>query len=337
MNLIWLAAGIVLLVIGAELLVRGASRLAIAFGLSPLVVGLTVVAFGTSAPEFAVSVAAAVRGDPSIAVGNVIGSNIFNVLVILGASSLVCPLSVSSQLIRTEIPLMILATFVTWLMAANGVVGRGEGMLLFLALIAYTAWAISKSRRETKAALVPAQESRLAQQTIDTSCCTSDGSSLAAPLGSFGHWRAKIGQAVLIGAGLSLLVFGSHLLVQGAVGIATALGVSSSIIGLTIVAAGTSLPEVATSLLAAYRGEKEIAIGNVVGSNLFNLLGVLGATALVSPVGIQVAPSFLEFDFPAVSLVALAVLPIAWTGRQVNRWEGASLLVAYVFYIGLLI
>ena len=323
MNIALLIAGTGLLLCGAELLVRGASKLAIAVGISPLVVGLTVVAFGTSAPELAVSVASALKGDPAIAIGNVVGSNIFNILVIMAASAVVTPLAVSQQLIRVEIPLMIAASLATWGLAANGVIGRVEGGALFLALVIYTLWAVVQSRKETKAT----QEQYA--QSLGTEANAGERKQF--------DIRVTATHLLCILAGLALLVAGSNFLVKGAVGIATAWGVSSAVIGLTIVAGGTSLPEVATSLMAAIRGEKDIAIGNVVGSNLFNLMCVLGGAAMVSPTGLAVAPSFLRLDFPIMVLVAAVCLPIVWTGQRVSRGKGILLLTAYGIYVAFLI
>lgn len=323
MNILLLIGGAGLLLCGAELLVRGASKLAIGIGISPLVVGLTVVAFGTSAPELAVSVASALKADPAIAIGNVVGSNVFNILVILGASAIITPLAVTQQLIRVEIPLMIATSLVTWGLAANGTIGRVEGSVLFLGLVIYTSWAVVQSRKETRAI----------QQQYAQSLGTEANESERKPFGI----RTTAAHLLFIVVGLVSLVAGSNLLVKGAVGLATAWGIPSAVIGLTIVAGGTSLPEVATSLLAAVRGEKDIAIGNVVGSNLFNLLCVLGGAAVVSPTGLAVAPSFLRLDFPIMVVVAAVCLPIVWTGRRVSRGEGLLLLTAYVIYVVLLL
>jgi len=235
-----LVVGTGLLLFGAELLVRGASRLAIAVGISPLVVGLTVVAFGTSAPELAVSVEAALKDDPAIAIGNVVGSNIFNILVIMGASALITPLAVTQQLIRVEIPLMIAASLVTWGLAASGVIGRVEGSALFLALVIYTLWAVVQSRKETEA--IQQQYAQSLGTEVNT--------------GETKHFDIRVTATHLlcIVAGLALLVTGSNFLVKGAVGLATAWGVSSAVIGLTIVAGGTSLPEVATIFFFYFSG-----------------------------------------------------------------------------------
>lgn len=308
MHILLFVVGLALLVFGAELLVRGASNLARSFGVSSLIIGLTVVAFGTSAPEFAVSLKSALAGQASIAVGNVIGSNIFNVLFILGISALICPLAVSSQLIRFDVPLMIGASFVAFFCAWDLRLTRIDGMLLFGCLIVYTAFLMYYSRKHAN---------------------NEDPSS-----GLSGHQeeRSTFTNIVFIVGGLVLLVLGSRLLVNSAVIFAQALGVSELIIGLTIVAAGTSLPELVTSIIASLRGERDIAVGNVVGSNLFNILGVLGLSSLISPAPIDVAPSVLWFDLPLMTAVAFACLPVFFTGGIISRWEGAVLFAYYIAY-----
>jgi len=308
MTVVLFVAGLVLLILGAEWLVRGASRLAGALGISPLVIGLTVVAFGTSAPEVAVSVKAAWAGQPDLAIGNVVGSSVFNVLFILGASAVVTPLLVSSQLIRLDVPIMIGVSVLVFLLAGDGSIGRLDGALLFAGVIAYTAFQVWQSRKESAAI-----RDEYAQEY--------------AP-----RRHSTLANLVLVAAGLALLVLGSRWLVSGAVAFAQALGVSELVIGLTIVAAGTSLPEVATSLLAAFRGERDIAVGNVVGSNIFNLLAVLGLSALVAPDGLPVSPSVLRFDLPVMMAVALACLPIFASGASIVRWEGALFLSYYAAY-----
>lgn len=308
-----LVLGLVLLVAGAELLVRGASRLALRFGISPLVIGLTVVAFGTSAPELAVSVQSGLAGQSGIAVGNIVGSNIFNVLMVLGLSALITPLLVSQQLVRVDVPLMIGASMLLWIMALDGRIGFFDGLLLTAGIMAYTLFAIRQSRKESAAVLAEyAQE------------LGGDGS----------PWMGRLPvQVALIVGGLALLVLGAYWLVDSAVSIARALGVSEVIIGLTIVAAGTSLPELATSVVAAIRGERDIAVGNVIGSCLFNLLAIAGIAALATPGGLDVAQSLLHFDIPVMFVVALACLPIFAAGHLVARWEGALFLGYYLAYV----
>lgn len=310
-NLLLFVAGAVLLIGGAELLVRGASRLAIAAGISPLVVGLTVVAFGTSSPEMAVTVGSAYVGAADMALGNVVGSNIFNVLFILGLSALITPLVVAQQLVRLDVPLVIGASVLVLLMGLDGVISRFDGAVLGAGIVVYTFYLVRQSRRESAA--VKAEY----QQVL-----------VEAPADQSPWWK----NVVMIAFGLALLVAGADWLVDAAVSTATALGVSSLVIGLTIVAAGTSLPEVATSVLASIRGERDIAVGNVVGSNLFNLLGVLGLGSLVAPAGVAVPPGAIGFDIPVMIAVAVAALPIFFTGYSIARWEGAVFLAYYIAY-----
>jgi cation:H+ antiporter len=303
--------GLVLLVAGGELLVRGASRLAAAVRISPLVIGLTVVAFGTSAPELAVSVQAALAGSGDIALGNVIGSNIFNVLFILGISAIIVPLVVSSQLVRRDVPLMIAASVLLLVLSLDSTIDRLDGLLLFSGIVFYTSWCVWQSRREHRDVQV-----EFAQQW---------------PQGkpSAGLILLQMGFIV---AGLVLLGVGSRFLVSGAVTIAERLGVSELVIGLTIVAAGTSLPEVVTSIVAALRGERDIAVGNIVGSNLFNILCVLGMASLIAPHGIQVSTAILQFDLPVMIAVAVACLPIFFSGHLISRWEGCLFFFYYLVY-----
>lgn len=308
--------GLVMLVLGGEVLVRGASRLAASMRISPLVIGLTVVAFGTSSPELAVSVQSAFAGTTDIGLGNVVGSNIFNVLFVLGVSALIIPLNVSSQLIRRDVPLMVAASVLLLVLASDGSLGRADGVILSTALVTYVYWSVRQSRRETAEV-----QQEFAQES---------------PEGQPGV-RAAVLQCGQILGGLALLAFGANLLVSGAVTIATQMGINQLIIGLTIVAVGTSLPEVVTSIIAAYRGERDIAVGSAVGSNLFNILCVLGLSSAVSPLGIQVSQTALEFDIPVMIAVAFACLPIFFTGNKIVRWEGGLFLFYYVAYMSYLV
>lgn len=311
MTFVLFVVGLILLIVGAELLVRGASRLAASIGISPLIIGLTVVAFGTSSPEMVVSVQSSLGGNPNLALGNVVGSNIFNVLFILGFSAIITPLIVSQQLIRLDVPIMVGISALTWLFALNGAIERWEGVLLFLLIIAYTAFSVYISRRESKAVQDEYAEAFGVPDTKRSNLLLN---------------------LVFVAAGLGTLVLGSRWLVESAIIFAEVLGISDLIIGLTIVAAGTSLPEVATSIMASIKGERDIAIGNVVGSNIFNLMAVLGLSATVSPVGVSVAPNALAFDIPVMTAIAVACLPIFFTGNRLSRWEGLLFLGYYVAY-----
>lgn len=312
-------AGLLALIAGAELLVRGASRLALSFGISPLVVGLTIVAFGTSAPEVAVSLGAVLDGQTDIALGNVVGSNIFNVLFILGLSALITPLVVHIQLIRQEVPIMLGASLLLLVLSLDGRISALDGAMLFALLLAYTAFLVIQSRKETQAA-----NDEYAAEVRP-----------AAP----GSWDSRLPvQLLLIAGGLALLVLGSQWLVDAAVVFAKALGVSDLVIGLTIVAAGTSMPEVATSITAALKGERDIAVGNVVGSNTFNILGCLGLSGIASgSLGLVVPEAVLNFDIWVMLAVALACIPVFMTGREIARWEGGVFLLYYLAYVAYLI
>jgi cation:H+ antiporter len=305
--------GLVFLVVGAELLVRGAARLAATAGISPLVVGLTVVAFGTSSPEIAASVAASWQGQGDIAFGNVIGSNIFNVLFILGISALIAPLVVAHQLVRIDVPIMIIASLAMTALALDGQLGRLDGALLAAGLGAYILFTIRTVTRSRGA-----------------------GEADEAPEEVRGG-RAIVMNVALVVVGLVVLVIGARWLVAGAVSVARLLGVSELVIGLTIIAAGTSLPEVAASIIAAVRGQRDIAVGNVVGSNIFNLLCVFGISALVAPDGVPAARAAMLFDVPIMLAACVVCLPIFFTGHRIDRWEGALFLGFYAAYVAFVI
>lgn len=314
-----LVGGLLVLVAGAEILVRSAARFAASLGISRLVVGLTVVAFGTSSPELAVSIVSAFKGQTEIAVGNVVGSNIANVAAILGLSALASPLAVRRRVVRVEVPLMIAASGLMWLMALDRFISRWEGVGLFLGLLWYIAFQVRAARKEQgrtteagKRVLPPA-----AERTVLTHPITNLG---------------------LAAAGLVLLTAGSHWFVRGAVELAHVLGVDKLVVGLTVVALGTSLPELATSVVAALRGEREVAVGNVVGSNVFNILSVLGLTALAEPAGgLPVKEGLLDVDIPFMFALAAVCLPVVFTGGGVSRWEGGVLVFSYLAYIGFLV
>lgn len=312
MTALILIGGLVFLVVGAEGLVRGASRLATRAGIPSIVVGLTVVAFGTSAPELAVSIGSSLSGQADVALGNVVGSNIFNVLFILGAAAVVTPLAAAARLVRLDVPLGIGVSVAMLVLAIDGVIGRFDGLLLVGGIIAYTGLLIAHSRSPENTASL--------SLPYDDSAKTDWGWNLFLVIG-----------------GLALLVLGARWFVDAAVGLARAFGVSELVIGLTIVAGGTSLPELATSVLAGLRGERDIAIGNVVGSNVFNVLAVLGVSAAVAPEGLPVSDAVLWFDLPVMIAVAVACLPIFFTGYTIARWEGVLFLGYYVAYTTYLI
>ena len=313
-----LAVGLVCLVGGAELLVRGAASIASRLGIAPVIIGLTVVAFGTSAPELAVSVSAGLSGEGEVAFGNVAGSNIVNILLILGGSAVIGALAVSQRIIRLDIPLLIGASLVALVMSLDNEIGRIDGIILFIGIVAYTWWLIRAGRNERAEVLEEYDEAveSLEVEVIDK------------PL------PVQVG---LVVAGLAVLIVGSQLLVASATDIAEDLGVSDLVIGLTVVAIGTSLPELATSFLASLRGQRDIAVGNVVGSNLFNLMCVLGLTGVVSPDPVPVSDVSLRVDFPVMLAATVVLLPIIWKGFEIRRSEGLVLMAFYGLYVAYLV
>ncbi|MGN8276326.1 calcium/sodium antiporter [Pseudomonas sp. SMV71] len=302
--MIELAGGLLLLIAGAELLVRTAVGLAARLQVRPLIIGLSVVALGSSAPQMAVSLQATLAHNADIAVGSVIGSSIFNILVTLGLSALIIPLRVSRQLVRLDIPLMIGASLLVFVLAWNEELTRLDGVLLLMALAVYLGLLLRQSRHSARPHAVDVEGARAS-------------------------WLKSLSMIVL---GLAMLIFAGHLLLGAAVEVATDLGLSERIIGLTVVAVSTSLPELATSLIAALRGQRDIAVGNVIGSNLFNLLGVLGVTALAAPTPLSVSPNALDFDLPVMLGVAVLCLPVFYSGYRVTRAEGLLLLGLYLAY-----
>lgn len=306
--LLLITLGIVGLFFGGETLVKGASRLAFRFGVSPLVIGLTVVAFGTSMPELVVSLNAAAQGSSEISIGNVVGSNIFNIGFILGVTGLITPIIVHISLLRREIPIMIAVSVLTILLASDGQLNMLDGILLLAGIIIFTVGLIWDSRREkmTKADSEELEELEGVQGTINLSV-----------------------ELLRVIGGIILLVIGARLTVDGAVIFARSVGISELVIGLTLVAGGTSLPELATSLIAALRKQNDISVGNVVGSNIFNLLCILGLTGIVRP--ITIAPSVLQFDVWVMLAFAILLLPFAWR-RTLGRRAAAAFLVGFLAY-----
>jgi cation:H+ antiporter len=305
--LLYLLVGLVLLYFGAEGLVRGSSSLALRLGLSPLVVGLTVVAFGTSSPELMVSLKAALNGQGAISVGNVVGSNICNIGLILGLSALITPIATSSQIIRIDIPVMIGVTLVSLVFLADESIGFPEGAALFSLLIVYVVFSIYLARRSMGDALE--------QEFTEEVHISKQGVAL---------------DLLMVAGGLALLVFGARYLVDGAVIIARSFGWSDALIGLTIVAVGTSLPELATSLLAAIKKEADIAVGNIVGSNIFNLLGILGISAMVTPLS---AEGINGLDLAVMTGFAVLLWPFARYQRRICRWKAVIFLAGYAGFV----
>ena len=316
LTIVYLVLGFVLLVGGAEVLIKGASKLAVAVGISPLIIGLTVVAFGTSAPELAVSLRASLEGQADIALGNVVGSNICNVLLILGISSLIAPLAVAQQLVRLDVPIMIGVSALVMFFGLDGRIDQSDGVILFIGGLAYTIFLLYQSQKEDSSEI----QEEIAQLKERSLSAKETGLS-----------------ALMFAVGAAMLVLGSQLLVHSAVAIAQALGASPLIIGLTVIAFGTSLPELATSVMATFRGERDLAVGNVIGSNIFNILVVLGLTSALSTTGVTVGASARSFDIPVMLAVAVMCLPIFFTGNEVSRREGVLLLAYYLLYMGYLI
>ena len=311
-----LLAGLVLLVAGAEFLVKGASTIAAILRIPPLIIGLTIVAYGTSAPEMSVSIMSVLRGQGDIAMGNVVGSNVCNILLVLGLSALVAPLTVTKQIIRSDVPIMIGVSLLLLMFCLDGELGRVDALILFVGGIIYTLSLIYQSSK---------QGGEADEFTEEYSYSGS-----ITPI----VWVKNI---VFIIGGAALLILGSRWLVNSAVTIARSFNVSELLIGLTIVALGTSLPELATSVVASVRGERDIAVGNVLGSNIFNILAVLGIAGIVSPGGIEVSQRVIQFNIPVAIAVAFACLPIFYSGKQIDRVEGLLFLFYYLAYNGYLI
>jgi len=314
LDIAFIVAGLVLLIAGGEALVRGASTLAARAGISPLVIGLVVVSAATSAPELAVTIDAVLSGEPDLALGNVVGSNIVNILLILGISALVMPLVIKRQLVRFDIPVMVGLSILLVVVSLDGRISVLDGVLLLAGVIGHAVMSIIVSRREVTDSVASPETMPLNSKPV--------------PL-----WLATL----LLVAGIGLLVLGARLLVDGAVSIATGLGVSSLVVGLTVVAIGTSLPELATSIIAVRRGERDMAVGNIVGSNIFNIGMVLGLPAIIFGEGIPVPAAAIALDMPLMLATAIALLPIAFTGFVIARWEGGLFVVLYVTYTAYLV
>lgn len=312
-----IGAGVLLLVAGGESLLRGAVGLATLLRLTPAVIGLTVVAAGTSVPELAVSGIAAVQGKTDIAVANVVGSNIFNITVIIGLCALVRPIAITGNTIRLEYPVLVLVTLLCLVLSQDGSINRLDATMCLLVYVSFTAYVVSLVRSQVTTAEKRELKAEVEELKVDS----------ARP-------RAWICWA-LVGAGVVLLAGGAQLTVTGAVQLARLLGWSERLIGLTIVSAGTGLPEIVASLVSSIRGRSDMAIGNVIGSNLFNILGILGLSGVIAPV--PVPPEIVSSDCRWMMAVTLLLLPVMFTGLRVNRWEGGLLLVIYGAYLGVLL
>lgn len=314
LQLLLFGIGLALLLWGADVLVRGASGLALRLGVTPFVVGVTLVGFGTSAPELTVNLTAVSGGHYDLAVGNVVGSNIANIGMVLGAAALITPLAVKMRLLRLETPMLLAVSAAFWLMCLDGRIGRVDGGLLLAGFVGMLAVVARDARQEPDEVLKELEEVATAK--------TRHGLNL-----------------LRVGLGLVLMVVASRLMVGSAVTMAEMLGVSQLVIGLTVVAIGTSLPELATSMVAAWRGEIDIAVGNIVGSCLFNILLIIGVTASLHPLAVN--PSLLRVELPAMMAFAVVLYPMMRSKLSISRREGGLLLSAFfaflafeVFYAG---
>lgn len=310
-------AGLVVLVGGAELMVRAATRVATLLGVSPMVIGLTVVAIGTSTPELAVGAAAAWKGEGGMAVGNIAGTNIANLLLIMCLSAAFRPLPLHLQIFRLELPTMVVAAILMAALAWDGDLSRRDGALMLLAGVGYTVLLIRSSRKASATAKREYQE----EYGPETVSSTQPG------------WRRRAWEAAALVVGIALTVGGAELLVRSAVQIAEALGVSMTIIGLTIVAIGTSAPELATTLVSTFKNDRDVAVGNLLGSSIYNILAILSITCMVSPASIPVERELLLFDIPLMAGVAIGAIPIFITGKRISRLEGGLGLVMYLAYM----
>jgi cation:H+ antiporter len=313
----WFLAGLGTLVLGAELLTRGGSWLAGRLGIRPIVIGLTVVSIGTSMPELAIGVVAASEGGASLAVGNIAGTNVVNLLLILGLSALIRPLSLQMRTLRFDLPMMSVAALLLWVLAFDGTLTRGDGLILLLAAVAYTAVVVYTSRTEGRE--VAAEYAG----ALDTGRRAG-----VAPL---------IGNVALLAGGIAIIVLGADWLVDGATGMARAFGVSDALIGLTIVAIGTSAPELVTTVVSTVRGERDIALGNLLGSGVYNIALVLGLTCLAAPRALQLESALVRIDIPIMVAATLVCIPIFVSGRQVTRVEGGAMVAAYFGYLAFLL
>lgn len=314
MEIVWLLVSLVILYFSAEGLVSGASSLAKRIGISPLVIGLTIVSVGTSAPELVVSVKAALNGQSALSIGNVLGSNFFNIGIILGLSALIYPLAVKRQLLKLDVPVMILAALLFFLFFLDSVISRIEALIFIVMFVSYTVYLLISSKKKN----IKTQDSDSEKEMH-----------LEEEIRLNKHWTLDI---LLIGVGLLGLVYGSDLLVENAVIIAARLGMSEAMIGLTIVAAGTSMPELATSVVAAVKKRADIAIGNVVGSNIFNILLILGVAGLIQPIS---APDINYVDSLFVIGISLLLWIFMKQGTRITRWQGAAFILFYLVYFSI--
>lgn len=322
---VWFAAGLALLIVGAEIMVRGGAGVAARLGISPIIIGLTIVSIGTSAPELAVGVVAAQGGSGALAVGNIAGTNIVNILLILGLSAFILPLRLETRTIRLELPMMAAAALTLWAVTVDGRMNRTDGAILVVLALVYTGVVIWSALRESRA-VVAEFEAELAEE-FDA----GDGGTGPA------EGRRMFANVLMTIGGIVVIVIGADWLVDGAVGMARQFGVSDALIGLTVVAIGTSTPELVTTLISTIRGDRDIAVGNLIGSSIYNILLILGVTALVPAAGMDLPNSLVRIDIPIMVAVALACIPIFISGRRVSRLEGGLMVAAYLGYLAFLL
>jgi len=297
-------AGLAGLLVGAELLVRGATALASRLGIRPIVIGLTVVSVGTSLPELAIGIDAVRQGSPGLAVGNIVGANLISILLILGLSAVIRPITFERLTLRFELPAMTVASLALWLLALDGSLARGDGIVLCLGGVAYTAGIVWTSRQDPEVVAAPAR----------------------------GGGRPMLNGLALV-AGIAIIIVGAELLVDGAIEVARSLKVSEAIIGLTVVAIGTTAPELVTTLVSTVRGDRDIAIGNLLGSSVYNIAVILGITVLVAPSALEIPPEVLAADLLLLVVATVITVPVLLSGQRMTRGEGGAFVAAYVGYL----
>ncbi len=315
-NVLWFLAGLAALVAGAEVMVRGATKIATRLGVSPIIVGLTIVAIGTSMPEMAIGVVSASEGSGALAVGNIAGANVINLLFVLGLSALILPLAIQIRTLRAELPVMAGVALLLWVLAADGGLSRINGVILVTGAIIYTGAVVWAARRETRDAAAEFDHTY-------PPAPTSGG-------------RTVLHVGMMLG-GIAVIVLGAQWLVDAAVGLARGFNVSDALIGLTVVAIGTTAPELVTTVVSTLRGERDIAIGNLLGSSIYNILLILGVTCLVSADGLQLPPELVRVDIPIMVAATLICIPIFISGRRVSRVEGGAMVGAYVAFLAFLL
>ena len=316
-------AGLAALIVGAEMVLRGGARFAALMGIRPLVIGLTVVSIGTSMPELAVGITASLEGSGSIAVGNIAGTNMVNILFILGLSALFRPLELHLQVIKLDLPMMIIAAGLMAGLAGDGVLSAGDGVVLLAAAALYTILLL----RQHESAAVEEEFQDMCGGGVEESCQTEPEA------GKREASRARLKNALLLAAGVAISVIGAQWAVHGAVEMGRALHVSEAIIGLTVVAIGTSSPELVTTAIATIRNERDVAVGNLLGSSIYNILVILGLTCMATPGGLPVERQLLMLDIPLMAGVALACVPVFWSGKRISRLEGGLGVAAYLIYL----